>query len=58
MKHIFLKIAFLLEAPQGSPACPSDKNGMKVKINTEHWCKYADRVVVVRYIDKKNIIIK
>jgi hypothetical protein len=43
MKHMFLKIDLLPEDSQASPTCPSDKNGMKVKMNTEHWCKYANR---------------
>jgi len=40
----FLKIFLLLEVSQYSSALGSGKKGAKMKMSTEHWCKYANRI--------------
>ena len=43
-KHLYvqccpdiLKSVPLFDSSEGSPACPSDKNSMKLKMSVEHW---------------------
>jgi hypothetical protein len=33
----------LFEGSQALPACPSDKNIIKMKMRKEHWCNDTDR---------------
>jgi hypothetical protein len=43
MLKIFGRTLLLFENSHASPACPSDRSRMKVKMSMEHWWNDTDR---------------